>query len=267
MAQSTDYMLTSTVECERLERQADLHGRSRVLEHIVLTPGMRFLDAGSGSGWVSRLVAATYPDCEVVGVDLNPDYVAYAAARAKADGLANLTYEQGDLQSLRFADRTFDVVWSQFVLYFLPDPQAGLREFGRVTRLGGQVITALHQLPGETFPRGHAVQAPMDGFISVILSGFRCEALPQLYRSAEYENIDVQVQVDRIYSKIVGSIDAAHRRNVEDVMSGPMQRLASSLGGPDAAAALLADWLAFLSRDDTTYVSTYWIAKGNVPVR
>ena len=47
MTHSTDYMLTSAVECERLERQADLAGRSRLLEHIKLQPGMRLLDADS----------------------------------------------------------------------------------------------------------------------------------------------------------------------------------------------------------------------------
>lgn len=262
MSQSTDYMLTSAVECERLERQADLHGRSRVLEHIQLRPGMRLLDAGSGSGWVSRLVASTFPDAEVVGVDLNPQYVEFARARAEADGLTNLTYEQGDLQSLRFADKTFDVVWSQFVLYFLPNPAAALSEFARVTKSGGRVVTALHQLPGDTYPPGTATELQIDGFLSAILSGFRCETLPQLYRSAGYVDVALDVQLDRIYSKLVGPIDAAHRRNVEDVLSGPMQRMAGNLGGPDAAAALLREWLAFLAREDTTYVSTNWVVTG-----
>jgi len=226
---------------------------------------MRFLDAGSGSGWVSRLVAATFPECEVVGVDLNPEYVEYAAGRAKADGLTNLTYEQGDLQSLRFVDKSFDVIWSQFVLYFLPDPQAALVEFLRIVKPGGQVVTALHQLPGVASPFGTDAQVRMNRFISDILSGFRCETLPQLYRSAGYLGISLDVQLDRIYSKIAGPIDAAHRRNLEDVLTGPMQRMADTLGGPDSATALLGDWIAFLAREDSTYVSTYWIAKGSAP--
>jgi SAM-dependent methyltransferase len=226
---------------------------------------MKLLDAGSGSGWVSRLVAQTFPEAEIVGVDLNPAYVSYAGEKASELGLTNVRYEQGDLQSLRFADGEFDVVWSQFVLYFLPDPFAALTEFKRITRSGGRVISAMHQLPGWSVPAGTDTQFKMDNFIAAILSGWRCEALPQLYKRAGFADIDLDVQLDRIYSKLVGPIDPAHRRNVEDVLSGPMQRLADKLGGVEAAADLMRNWLSFLSDEDTSYVSTYWIGKGTVP--
>lgn len=224
MAASTDYMLTSSVECERLERQGDLHGRHRVFDHIDLSPGMRMLDAGCGSGWVARTIAARFPEAEIVGLDLNPDYVAYAQARADAEGLRNVRFEAGDLQALRFEPGSFDLVWSQFVLYFLPDPQAALEGFRRIVRPGGKVIAALHQLPGSTWPVNHTSQPAMDAFIRAILSGFRCEAMPQMFRKAGLVDMDLEVQVDRIYSKIVGEFDPAHRRNVEEVMSGPLDR-------------------------------------------
>jgi ubiquinone/menaquinone biosynthesis C-methylase UbiE len=258
-------MLTSSVECERLERQADLHGRDRVLDHIHLEPGMRFLDAGSGSGWVARHVAARFPEAEIVGVDLSPAYVAYAQKRAAAEGLNNVTFEQGDLQDLRFAPATFDVVWSQFVLYFLEDPKRAMQGFRRITKPGGKVVAALHQLPAFNFPTDAEVLEPMGAFTRLILAGLRPEAMPLLFHEVGLTNVRLNVQLDSIYSKLPGPADATQLRNVEEVLSGPMQRMADRLGGAEAARNLLRDWIAYVSRPDTATISTYWVASGTVP--
>ena len=266
MASSTDYMLTSEVECERLERQADLHGRDRVFDHIRLEPGMRFLDAGCGSGWVARRVAARYPQAEIVGVDLSQDYVTFARQRAATEGLTNVTFEQGDLQDLRFGSASFDVVWSQFVLYFLPDPKGAMQGFRRITKPGGKVIAALHQLPALNSPTDAAVLEPMAAFVRLVVARLRPEAMPRLFGEVGLKDVALDVQLDTIYSKLPGPADAAQLRNVEEVLSGPMQRMSDRLGGPDAARALLRDWMAYVSRTDTASISGYWVASGTVPV-
>ena len=126
-----DYVLDSADECGRLERQAVLDGLDRYLRHLPTRSCARVLDAGSGSGAMARLMASTHPQWDVVGVDFNPAYVEYARDRG---GLANLLFEQGHLRALNFADASFDVIWSRFVLYFLPDPEDAIREFRRVLR-------------------------------------------------------------------------------------------------------------------------------------
>ncbi len=265
MAASTDYMLSSSVECERLERQGDLHGRSRIFDHIHLEPGMRMLDAGSGSGWVAREVAARFPEAEVVGVDLSPGYVAYATDKAKAAGLRNVRFETGDLQSLHFDPGTFDLVWSQFVLYFLPDPQAALAGFRRITKPGGKVMAALHQLPGEVYPPNVTSQPFMDALTRKILTNFRCEAMPQMFRRAGLTDIGLDVQRDTIYGKVDGTYSAAQRRNLEEVMSGPLERIGPTVSAGESPAECFARWIAYMDRPDTTYISGYWVARGTVP--
>jgi ubiquinone/menaquinone biosynthesis C-methylase UbiE len=86
---------------------------------------------------MARLMASTYPEWDVVGVDFNPAYVAYARDRGR---LANLSFEQGDLRALKFTDASFDVIWSRFVLYFLPSPEDAIREFRRVLRPGARLL-------------------------------------------------------------------------------------------------------------------------------
>ena len=54
----------------------------------------------------------------------------------------------GDIRSLPYPDRTFDVVVAVEVLEHIPDPEAGLLESMRVLKPGGYAITALPvQLP------------------------------------------------------------------------------------------------------------------------
>jgi len=251
---SRDYVLASPVESMRLERQADLHARDRPLQHIRLAPGGRFLDAGCGSGWVSRKVASAYPQADVVGVDYTPAYVADAQVMAAADGVKNATFEVGDLMSLPFPDASFDVVWSQFVLYFVPDPQQVVRELRRVTKPSGTVISALHKLPCVADPPFEQQRA-MDEIIEAAIGRCPPETLPRLFASAGLVDLDVKVELDTIYSKFGGPIDPPHRRNYEEVL----------LFVPPERRGAVDAWFAFLDRPETTAVSGYWVTSGRVP--
>jgi SAM-dependent methyltransferase len=96
-----------------------------------------------------------------------------------------VTFEKGDLQDLRFAPATFDVVWSQFVLYFLEDPKRAMQGFRRITKPGGKVVAALHQLPAFNFPTDAEVLEPMGAFTRLILAGLRPEAMPSSFTKSD----------------------------------------------------------------------------------
>ncbi len=97
------------------------------------------LDAGSGFGGPSRYLAKTH-GARVVGVDLTPAFVEVARMLAERLDLGDrVTYEVGDLATLPFADRTFDVVWTQHVVMNVPDRDRVYREFARVLKPGGKV--------------------------------------------------------------------------------------------------------------------------------
>ena len=58
-----------------------------MLRLLDVQPGMRVLDVGTGSGWTTALLAhLTGPDGEVVGVELEPELVAFGSANLAATG-------------------------------------------------------------------------------------------------------------------------------------------------------------------------------------
>ena len=134
------YVLDRTPEIERLEQQAALIGHDRVRDHLDIADGQAVLDAGCGSGWVSRLLARETPGAKVTGIDITPGFVDYAKRSAEQEGLANLDYMVGDICALPFEDGRFDVVWSQLVVFFLAQPEQAVAEFARVVRPGGLVM-------------------------------------------------------------------------------------------------------------------------------
>ena len=62
-------------------------------------------------------------------------------ARAKAEGLTNCSFQEGDASDLHeLGDRSFDLVVSIFGAMFAPKPFDVAKEMVRVTRPGGRIV-------------------------------------------------------------------------------------------------------------------------------
>src|SRR5690242_20583987 len=139
--QSRPYAIHSDNECERLEKQALLAGLDDHLRHVPISAGAaRILDAGCGSGAMTRCFASHYPDATVVGLDIRPNYIAYASRLAGQHGLQNVEFRHGSVFELPFADATFDVVWSKYVMQWIYQPEKAVAEFRRVAKPSGVVV-------------------------------------------------------------------------------------------------------------------------------
>jgi SAM-dependent methyltransferase len=257
-----EYVLDSADECGRLERQAVLDGLENYLRHLPKRSRARVLDAGSGSGAMARLMASTHPEWEIVGVDFKPAYVDYARDRGR---LANLSFEQGDMRALNFANASFDVIWSRFVLYFLPSPEDAIREFRRVLRPGGEVVVALHNFPNIIdHPEDADLRNRRTRAFSSILDGHLPQKLPSMLSQCGFRDVSVEIELDRIYSAI-GSIGAGERRNYAEVLHAGMEPISQSLGSRAEAERLIADLFVHLDRPDTYTYSLLWTIKCRAP--
>jgi SAM-dependent methyltransferase len=110
-------------------------------------PGMDVLDVGCGDG--TTALPAARRGAKVLGVDIAANLVAAGNERAKAAGLDNLRFEEGDASNLhRVGDNQFDLVVSIFGGMFAPRPFDVARELVRVAKPGGRVIMG-NWIPGD----------------------------------------------------------------------------------------------------------------------
>lgn len=126
----------------------DAHWR-RVTAGAARPAGRVVADVAAGPGNVAaellKLGAA-----HVVAVDLSHAMLAEGARR----GLPDVAWVNGDALALPLADESVDAVTISFGLRNLPDPRAGLAEFARVLRPGGDLVVAEFATPtNPTFAR------------------------------------------------------------------------------------------------------------------
>ncbi|MGI8873831.1 MAG: ubiquinone/menaquinone biosynthesis methyltransferase, partial [Egibacteraceae bacterium] len=115
----------------------DRHWREVTARAVAPGPGDVMLDVAAGTGALSRLLAARGAD--VVALDFSWAMLATGAERQRAGWPEPVAWCNGDGTRLPLADGSVDAVTIAFGLRNLPDPAAGLAEFARVVRPGGQL--------------------------------------------------------------------------------------------------------------------------------
>jgi SAM-dependent methyltransferase len=99
------------------------------------------LEVGCGPGHLSiRLARHGFA---VTGLDLDPAMIARAQTNADRPGNSDQprpSFLVGDVATLAFPDRSFDLVVSTLSMHHWADPTAGLAEIGRVLRPGSRAL-------------------------------------------------------------------------------------------------------------------------------
>lgn len=116
----------------------DPHRRFLVEEISKHSPIKSVLEIGCASGPNLYLVAEKFPEADVRGIDISPVAVQKGNELFKQEDFSNVKLEVGKAQDLeRFADKTFDVVFTDAVLiYISPDEiKHTIKEMLRVGRV------------------------------------------------------------------------------------------------------------------------------------
>lgn len=108
-----------------------------VLELTAAGPNDTSLDVACGPGLLVCAFAKVVG--HATGIDLTPAMLDRARVEAKALGLSNITWDQGDVGALPYPDGRFTIVTSRFAFHHLLDPLSALREMRRVCAPGGRV--------------------------------------------------------------------------------------------------------------------------------
>lgn len=112
----------------------------RIVQMSETGPEDTVLDVACGPGLLACAFARVAR--HAVGVDITPAMLEQARKTQAEQGLANISWQSGDVLSLPYPDHHFSIVVSRFVFHHLLDPLAALKEMKRVCKPGGRVVVA-----------------------------------------------------------------------------------------------------------------------------
>ena len=95
------------------------------------------LEVPVGTGVLTMPIYQTLPYADITCLDYSPDMMEKAQQRARAVGLNNVRFCQGDVGALPFPDASFDIVLSLNGFHAFPDKDAAFAETLRVLKPGG----------------------------------------------------------------------------------------------------------------------------------
>ncbi|MGV8990365.1 MAG: protein-L-isoaspartate O-methyltransferase family protein [Thiobacillus sp.] len=112
---------------------------ARIIQELVICPTDRVLEIGTGSGYLTALLAAD--SAEVVSVDIVPEFTASATQTLRAHGIHNVSLHTGDAARDWPDDAGFDVIVLTGSTPLLSDA------FRRRLKVGGRMFAIVGEAP------------------------------------------------------------------------------------------------------------------------
>jgi demethylmenaquinone methyltransferase / 2-methoxy-6-polyprenyl-1,4-benzoquinol methylase len=132
----------------------DPRWRSFLVSRLEAARGGRVLDVATGTGAVAVELVRAH-GCSVVGLDQSAEMLAVARRRVAAAGLSGrIELVEGQADELPFEDGAFDGLTFTYLLRYVDDPAATLRELARVVRPGGTIASLEFAVPKRALWRG-----------------------------------------------------------------------------------------------------------------
>ena len=127
--------------------------RRFLVSRMTLRPGNLVLDVCTGTAGVAMEIA-DHHDGRIVGLDVSHSMLQAglrAIEKRSLDGRIQLT--QGRAEHLPFPDETFDTVVFTYLLRYVQEPDATVRELSRVLKPGGELLSLEFGIPESSWIR------------------------------------------------------------------------------------------------------------------
>ncbi len=132
----------------------DPRWRRALVNAVAPAAGERVLDVATGTGMVAAALLQR-SDCTVVALDQSTEMLAGARKRfaARPELARRVELVEGQAEQLPFADGSFGALTFTYLLRYVDDPRATMRELARVVAPGGRVGYLEFGVPPRLLPR------------------------------------------------------------------------------------------------------------------
>lgn len=260
------YLMESETEGMRLEKKTDVRETENQLRMTGLKPGMRALDAGAGTGAVARVMARLVgPAGAVVALDASPARLEQGEALARAEGIENLRFVQGDLLAPPLEKESFDFIWSRFVFEYLSDPDVVIDRLLELLKPGG--ILAVGDLDGNMIFHDE-MEPDMEKTMGIMFDWFRLQgyfdphAGRRLYRRFYQKGLsDIKVQC-LPYHLYAGAIPENQVDNWKSKFATIRAPAIEAIGSAQKYEEFSRYFMDFLRRQDSLTYSILFLVSG-----
>ena len=116
----------------------DIVWRNKFIKSLNFSNHDKVLDVATGTGDVAFAIRKKYKS-EIIGLDLSVNMLEKAKQKSKKYKIDDISFIEGDAESLPFDDNTFDKLVISYGLRNLGNCEKGLSEFYRVLKPSGKI--------------------------------------------------------------------------------------------------------------------------------
>lgn len=132
---------------------------NELLSEINFNGNESILDIGCGDGKITASLLNFVPNGSVLGVDLSPEMIQFAAEKFLKLGINNISFKQCDARALDY-DNKFDILFSSFALHWVIDFNGFMSKAAKALKPGGKIVF--------TIPLG--ISAPLEQASEEVMS-------------------------------------------------------------------------------------------------